>query len=82
MSSRRNLTLHACVKNVRASSDTAYAEKNYRFLNSMTQLNIVLCTIEHFYLRYSTSMDVRDPAPLLTIEKSMSYTDVQKPFLT
>lgn len=59
---------------------TQQMPKIFRSPNSMTQSNTVPCIIELSYLQYSMSMDFREP--LLTIEKSTSYMDVQKPFST
>jgi hypothetical protein len=70
-----------CEKYLIVRADTTNTQI-FRFLNFMIQLNTVLCIIEHSYLQYSMSTDVRDPISPLTIEKSTSYMDVLKPFLT
>ena len=80
MSSRRNSILHAYVKSARSFELTQRILKYYRFLNSMIQLNIVLCIIELSYLQYSMSRDVRDSISPLAIEESTSYMVVPKPF--
>src|SRR5882757_7132766 len=81
MSSKRNSTLHVYVKSVLiVQADTTNAQKIffYRFLSSMTPSNTALYIIELSYLQYLMSTDVKVPAPLLTIEKSTSYMDVQR----
>ena len=82
MSSRRNSILHAYVKCSIVRADKQILKISFRSLNSMIQLNIVLCIIELSYLQYSMSRDVKDSISPLVIEESTSYMDVPKLFLT